>query len=219
MNKEKNGFIIGMLLGDGHFNKNRNSIDLTHGLKQKAYLKLKMKLAKEAGFTISELVESTRKTNVGIHASCRASIKIGDSKLNDLSFVDKIKKLTPLGLLIWWVDDGNFNITKTKCKNDCKTSRFGYLNTQRFSLQDNEIISKELESKFNISTTINKDTKSGVGSRDNFRLYLNTESMKKLIDVFRNYVPLLPTDVYYKVNMGFIEGEKKFDKKDLKYNF
>jgi len=77
--------------------------------------------------------------------------------------------LTPLSLAVWYMDDG------TKNRSAC------YLNTQQFSLEDQEYLRHLLLRTFGIQSAPNRD-------KQYFRLRITTESTRKLARIIRPYI-------------------------------
>ena len=86
--------------------------------------------------------------------------------------------LTPISLAFWFMDDGtlkNRDIDNLRCR--------AMLNTQRYSLEENKILSDALKRKFNIDTTIgDKDTYKG------YVLIFNVDNTDKLCSLIAPYV-------------------------------
>lgn len=73
-------------------------------------------------------------------------------KIHCLSLEDKLELLTDLGVALWFYDDGSLH----------KKNMFYNLNTHSFSKEDNEIISKFLNKKYNLrSRVIHEKKKDG----------------------------------------------------------
>ena len=86
---------------------------------------------------------------------------------------DIVKYLTPLACAVWIADDG------------CRTDHELILNTQSFTLTEQEILLNAISKRFDVNGTINKD-------RNNFRLRFNTVNAIKLRDLIQQIdMPLL----------------------------
>jgi hypothetical protein len=104
--------------------------------------------------------------------------------------VELLKELNPLGLAIWYMDDGSNNGGSIT------------LNTHCFSEQEQVVIQGLLKSKFGVIATIVKDRsklKIGIGSRE----------YQKFIDLMRPYIP---ESMNYKISsprndLSFIKGQ------------
>lgn len=215
----KNGIISGMILGDGHLCKFQRRLVLSHTSTQLNYLRFKLALGEQLGYNVRCFRETKKRTTIGIFSYCSGYINgfdIGTFYL--LNLPELLNELNSLGLLIWWLDDGCLSI-HTKL-NRPSTSRFGYLNTQGYSLEENQLISHVLFSKFEIETNIHIDTKSGFGKKDHYRIYINASNMRKMIDLFREFIPWIPKNMLYKLNMKYVENRVKESKYLVSnYNF
>jgi hypothetical protein len=83
--------------------------------------------------------------------------------------------LHPLSLAVWFMDDG------------CKSYRALYLNTQKFSINEQSKLSAMLKNQFGIQTTLNKD-------KSYYRLRIAVSSVGKFLEIIRPY--LLPMFCY-----------------------
>lgn len=88
----------------------------------------------------------------------------------------------PLALAVWLMDDGNRNHDAV------------FLNTQSFSLEDQQKLSRALTDVFGFETTINKHSVSN--GEQLYRVRINTESTKRLPELVKNY--FLP-ELRYKI--------------------
>ena len=95
-----------------------------------------------------------------------------------------LDKLEPLGLAVWFMDDGG------KCGAGCQIS------TQCFSYEEQEVIQRYFVEKWNIKTNINKAGTSKDGTQQ-FYLYFEKEEVPKLANIIRPH--LLPMFLY-KIN-------------------
>lgn len=98
-------------LGDGWYDSKRHALRITHGIKQAEYLRWKVAL----------IHEGYNKTNTEIkvrhHKQGHDYVDYYSGKLGHVVFPvqksEAVKLLTPLGWLLWYLDDGNYtqNIT------------------------------------------------------------------------------------------------------------
>ena len=96
--------------------------------------------------------------------------------------IELLLKDSPLALAVWFMDDGN------------KNHQAVFLNTQSFSLDEQQKLCQMLFKIYGFEATINKHGKSkGI---ELYRIRINTESTRKLKTVVKNY--LLP-QFYYKI--------------------
>lgn len=191
-----------MILGDASLHSNQSSLRLSHTTPQFSYLKFKLGLLEQAGFNCRLFRPTKSKTTFGVYEYCGGTAN--GSNIEDYyrySLTDLLNKLNPLGLLIWWLDDGCLSV---HCKSNGSISRFGYLNTQGYNLLENQLIQRTLFERFAIDTTLHVDSKSGAAKQDHWRIYINATNMRRLIDIVREFIPWLPTNMLYKLNMQYV---------------
>lgn len=211
------GVLAGCLLGDGSYDGNR--IRITHTDPQKSYVLAKFRLFKAMNLVTNTRLSFSQKTNLGTCMYSQVKVSLPDKRLKSLSEVELVKNLHPLGLLVWWLDAGSMSVHEKN--NGTSVSRFGYLNTQSYSKQENAELSAAIESKFGIQTRIHVD-KGGIKSADiiHYRLYVNATNMRKLIDVVRDYIWFVPKSMRYKLNMGYRPTRTRSSLEHTKlYNF
>lgn len=200
----KEGYVSGILLGDGYLDSGQRRIRLQHTLSQYNYLKFKLALLEQMGFSCRCYNTTKVRTNLGVYDYCTGSASGGDvGKYYAYSLKDLLRELNPLGLMIWWMDDGNLSI-HSKANRNGSVSRFGYLNTQRHGLAENQYISQVLSERFGVDTRIHTDSKSGFAKQDYYRIYINAVNMRRVIDLVREFIPWVPKDMLYKFNMKYV---------------
>ena len=77
--------------------------------------------------------------------------------------------LSPLTLAVWFMDDGS------RSRSAC------YLNTQQFTLEDQEFLQRLLQETFGIESGLNRD-------KHYMRIRITTESTKRLVELIRPHV-------------------------------
>ena len=214
----KDGIISGMILGDGHLNKKQVAIQHCHTLPQIAWLKFKLNLTEQLGYNARLFKLTKKRTNLGICDYCSGTTTGHDlAKFYYYSLEELVHMLNPLGLLIWWLDDGCLTVHQ---KQNGTVSRFGHLNTQSLDLKENQLVSNILYQKFGIETRIHVDSKSGFATKDQYRIYINATNMRRMIDLVREFIPWLPNDMIYKLNMKYVINRRKDSAEMAKhYNF
>lgn len=214
----KAGLVAGLILGDGHLHKKQGRLELLHTTPQLSYLKFKLGLLEQLGYNCKLFNLTKKRTSAGVFDYCTASISGGDIvQYRTYSTLDLVNALNPLGLMLWWLDDGCLSIHQ---KSNGSISRFGYLNTQGYSLEENQLISSLLYQKFGIETTIHVDSKSGFAKQDHYRIYLNATNMRRLIDLVREFIPWTPNNMRHKFNMQYVVNRRKDSlEMAMHYNF
>ena len=203
-NHDFNGFLIGMVLGDGYIGVNKTKtlayLEILHKGSHKPYLIWKQKL-----LNLKFKTTFRYKNNNGYDAF-RVRTKF-ERKLiylrKDFYISGKktvksnlLNRLTDLGLAIWYMDDGCLSLGR---KNGKINRRNIFLNTQGFGLEGNLLIQKWLLSKYDISSNINQNR--------GFRLRLNTSNTLKFIEIVTPFVRLIPC-MKYKIDLQYNLGSR-----------
>lgn len=203
--KEQFGLIIGCLLGDGSIPKRlektgNHYIDITHSEKQLEYLIYKKQIFEQCGFNVSKIYQRKVKSykEYTIHIYHKKFPEIMNTLRWWFYHIGKkyftynmLQKLTPLGIAIWYMDDGSRTIhykdNHTKIK-----SRELYLSTY-MSKEEHETIIKYFTNTYNIKWGIVKD-------RDKFRLRIGATEAKNFINIIKPYIcPLM----LYKIDLQY----------------
>ena len=142
LSQEETQVILGGLLGDSYYNKLKKTIRFYHSQKQEEYLKWKHSFfIKNPNQICRKIYYGERHINNNVYNYCNFEIYNKNNAMNDIySFIQKhlysndnrkkvsmkyLNELTPLGLAVWWMDDGSICISKD--------NRYGKLSTQYFS--------------------------------------------------------------------------------------
>lgn len=209
--------LYGLLLGDGCYK--RGWIQNLHTNKQKFYCKWLESIFSECGQKTSAKYDFILHTTFGDYEYSRINIKVPNKDYfenNNIFFNKECKKIISdyvlnninnFGLLLWFLDDGQFHVS---VKNN-KTKRFGYLNTQSFTYEENMKIKNMFKSRFNIDLTIHMNSSPTAIEKNKkyYRLYFNAENFRKFFDVVREYLPYIPKEFYYKFDMKYTPNRLK----------
>lgn len=211
------GVLAGCMLGVGSVEN--KSINIAHTSPQHKYVVYKNNLFLNLGLRTSTRFNYRKTTNLGNFMYSRVRVWPPDFTILGMNYPDLINILNPFGLLIWWLDDGSLTVHHKN--NGHSVSRFGHLNTQRFSYAENEHIQTLLFQKFGLESRIHKDGKTKLGNQGFFyRLYFNATNMRKLIDIVRPYIAGIPNDMKYKFNMQYVVTRTLASQEYVKwYNF
>ena len=176
--------VIGSLLGDGSLKKysgyKNARLSIRHSITQEDYFLYKVSLLEEiappsggiqrqkpSGFSKEEKLlfqSSATEELTAIYESCYVD--------NKLEIQRKwLNHLTPLGLLIWWLDDGSI----------IGNGRKGVFCTDGFSHDAVCLLGKYLDVVWGVYATIspvNNTTR-----KEQYRLWLSTEELKKFIRI------------------------------------
>ena len=193
--------IMGGLLGDSSFNKKRNVVAFAQCEKQYEYLKWKYD-----NFQLNSKIGSVYST-FNNNKYLRFYFNVSKKYMNDefLLFIKKnlysnegrkkislkyLNELTPLGLAIWWMDDGNISLTKDG------SNRYGKFSTHCFNYEEHILIQKYFKEKYDINVRIKKE-------KNYYFIKMNTTELKKFIKLIYTYVCEIPSMIY-KIDLKYI---------------
>ena len=193
MNRIDKNILLAVSIGDGYIRKS-GSLQLIHSFKQIEYLKYKVDL-------VSKILGKQIKIDLfdnGGYPGCRAYAtdkyfkilrrflyKNGKKKITQ----SVLNRLSPLGIAIWYMDDGNIALHKRKGKIH---SREIYLNTY-CSLEEAKIIQEFFKKEYNIYFRCSP-------SKGYFRMICNTENAKKFAELIR---PFIIESLKYKIDFRY----------------
>lgn len=217
--KEINYSLFGLLLGDGwmqnrqHPTRNKQ-LAIEHSMKQENYVRWLEELFIHWNIYRTSRYGVWKQTTYGPLYKCSIIADIPDIRhfLKFNRFYDNggkkiispyvMKRIHPLGLLFWFLDDGNLVVQQRKSESinpkldGFKWSRWATICTDSFSMKDLEIAQFYLKTRFDIDVKIYK-------YRENHRLYLSATAFRKYFDVVRPYLHLIPDDMKYKFDMKY----------------
>ena len=171
--------VIGSLLGDGYLMPTTAGwcFRVGHGRQQKAYVDWKFRV-------LSDLVRSAPRS-CGKSYYFRTVTHPEFSGLRQAFYADAPRKgvpvplilqeLTPLGLAVWFMDDGAIDRRQLR------------INTQCFSLEENQVLIEFLQAKFGILARLNRD-------KDRYRLRLGEGSVQRFVNLVSPH--LIPSMLY-----------------------
>ena len=209
--KEITYSLYGLFLGDGYYDGGwiRNK----HTNKQKFYCEWLQEVFSNYGLKTSSRFDYIAHTTFGDIMYSNVNIKVPKKfyfETQNKCFNEDGKKIVSdyvldnineFGLLLWFLDDGQWHVS-IKGTN---TKRFGYLNTQSFSYEENEKIKDMFKNRFNINLRIHKDNSGFENYKKSvyYRLYFNAENFRKFFDLVRPYLEYIPKEFYYKFDMKY----------------
>jgi len=176
--------LVGSLLGDAHleprYKLGSATLRIEHGYKQKDYVNWRYKEFKEWVRTKPRKRERLRWGKRGYKYGF---ITYGHKilgKYRKLFYKNRTKivpeslesLLTPLGLAVWYMDDGSIKSNK---------HRGMFLNTQAFSPLEVEKLQKILSNKFSIETNTRKD-------KNGLQIYILGKSAKNFLTLIKPYI-------------------------------
>lgn len=182
--------LLGKILGDGCLEQNGKNVRLKidHGANQKDYVLWLYDEFKNIALKPYEIsFQDKRNAQIYKHwrfATYSLSIFNTWRKLfypNGHKIIPKkvIELLNPLSLAVWYMDDGFRRL-------DCKGL---YLCTSAYSMEEQHLLQKGLEKKFNIKTTLHF-------ARGNVRIYVPSSQVDKFCNIVK---PFITQTFYYKL--------------------
>lgn len=214
--EDMRSFIIGMLLGDGSTSLGKNAknynLNCCHNPKQYEYLIWKYDILKEnlcknywthkykSHFSGKALHKGNAnkeydmyRASLGTHTLVTYIRKVMYVDNKKFVSMDLLNMLTPIGLAIWYMDDGNLAYKKNKDGSIC--SREISLNIQGFDNESQENIVEYFKNVFGIESRLHK-------TRDKRRLWMNTTNSKKFLEIVKEYVSLVEC-MHYKIDLKY----------------
>ena len=191
--------IIGMLLGDGTISNNY-VFKLSHGYKQKEYLEWKINLLNEHGIKNNGLKKyiSTCGYNLGsiVYYSQMSVIpfmkvlrRVIYKPIKNYANRKILNRLNPLGIAIWYMDDGHINIRKT----EDKIHGFYIKIATCLYKEQNQVIIDYFKEVWDISFYQFKEGKPG---KNTYSLCCGTQEGIKFIELIKPYVESCPSMIY-----------------------
>ena len=191
--------ILGGLLGDASFQKEKKIVSFSQSEKQLEYLTWKYNF-----FNIDKEIKSAYNTFQG-KSFLRYYFYFYIKKVDEsfYSFLCKnlysnsgrkkislkyLNELTPLGLAVWWMDDGSL------CNS--KGNRWGKLCTECFNWEEHILLKKYFKEKWDIEVKITQK------KNKYYFINFNATALKKIIAIIYPYVIQVPSMIY-KIEMNY----------------
>lgn len=197
---------FGTLLGDSTMHT-LTQMNMRHTDKQMEYCLWKKELFDNSGLRTNYYLIKDVETNYGTFNYHRVSVWLPTSKNLKGLYLEKgkrawkeksikkvvLRQITPLGLLLWYLDDGSLSVKKT---NKGGISRQATIAIHGFDMDSKMNIVKGLQEYWGINTKLHKDGAS-------HRLYFPATEFQKFIDIVRPYIHLVPKSMRYKLCMRY----------------
>lgn len=152
--REISGMIAGMMLGDSYIHA--GLMTMNHGPQQREYLLWKAELLNNltaTKFTTPKHVNNTQRIRTKVHPLYKAyESLVYQNGRKQLSW-KWLNRLTPLGLAIWYMDDG---CMKTNKKRGIPDSKRLYWSTHKFTYEEHEMLQRYFLEKWNVRFNITK---------------------------------------------------------------
>ena len=163
--------LMSQYLGDGSYDRIRHTLRIQHGEKQAEYLRWKV------GMIIEGYNLQTPEIQERVHAQGHKYYDWYSRKLGNVDFpankAEAVKLLTPLGWLLWYLDDGSYTQDISICTHLKAVADAGQKELQTYGI----------ESRVNKAHGTNAYTLIMCGGTNSIRFY------KAFIEPFLNIVP------------------------------
>ena len=190
---------LGSFFGDGWFFKpksdNANSyLDIQHYTPQGPYLHWKADVFEKVGTPVHRKETPKKENTIAYRMATKCDPFFSSYRRSGYykgkKFVTRhmLNKLDALGLAIWFMDDGHFSCFQS--------DRKGYLHTEGFGYNGNEICQKYFLERWNIKSRIWKD------SKGYFCLVFEANAFRALRNII---LPYIHPSMSYKIDMKYKE--------------
>ncbi len=191
LNEDQLQIVLGSFLGDGCLSKqskyNTYRLDFTQGEKQFEYFKSKIS-AFNLGF---KKIKSGYTDKISIYKSNTTKVFMLDKNIWEL-----LKNISPLGLAIWYQDDGSYN-------------EYGIsINSNQLNYQQTKYIRDIIFNKYNIDFKISKI------KGKYYYLRAITQESHKFLKLISKY---MHPNMQYKTNINIINNNIKYNDKYLNH--
>lgn len=197
---------FGALLGDATMHT-LTKMNIRHTEKQKEYCLWKKDLFESFGLRTNYYLIKDVETQYGNFDYHHVSVWLPSSKNLKGLYSDRtntrwknkvvkkvvMRQITPLGLLLWYLDDGSLSVKKT---NRGGVARQATIAIHGFDMQSKLNIMKGLQEYWGINTKLHKDG-------DSHRLYFSATEFQKFISIVKPYIHLVPQSMRYKLCMRY----------------
>ena len=176
LSSTQHAVLVGSLLGDGTLRRQGKRInallEVNHAWQNKEYVDWKYQV-----FQSHVLTPPRRRQGNGKRVAYRFTTRSLPVFTNYYRWFYQDRKkaipsdlsLDPMALAVWFMDDGS------KSRSAC------YLNTQQFSVREQQLLRRVLWNTFGIESDLNRD-------KQYFRLRITTESTRRLVDLIWPFV-------------------------------
>ena len=205
-NKQANQLILGSLLGDASLNlMNKNPrLQFSHSKAQEEYIWWKYELLSESfDLTEPKMIMSGKEKKYPQYRFQTPTTqrliyyqKLFYPKGKKILTRKMLNMLEPLGLAVWYMDDGNIIIhkyTKTDGTKGIKGRELA-INTQCYSYEEHEIIKRYFEVKWKLEVKIYKN-------KGSYRIVMNATNAKMFIEIIEAYI--IPS-MSYKIDLQYV---------------
>ncbi len=172
LTEEQSSVVVGTLLGDGYMRcKNNAHLQITHSLKQKKLVIWKYNKLKNLVRTKPTYYFNNGRNCYRFFTRSLESLTPFYKQFykKGVKIIPKDLSLDNLALAVWFMDDGS------------KSYNTVYLNSQQFSVEQQNRLIKFLKNNFGIESTLNKD-------KEYFRIRIRVKSIGTFINLVKPFV-------------------------------
>jgi hypothetical protein len=243
---EKCTILIGNYLGDGSYDNRGGILRNRHSNKQNEYISFLEDIFDAMGILQNVKYNFNHPTNIDPnHQASLVSAKVpikpffendnfiiynsnNLTKSGQKTYYKKGRKiltryaidnLHPLGLLLWYLDDGSLSVKKRFKKDNTVygVQRQATISSMSFSYDEHLEAQKSFKTRFGIDFRIHKQknknpiTQELNGNVSSF-MYFNATNFRLLYDIVRPYLDYIPESMRYKFNMKYEINSRKNSK-------
>ena len=255
--QQVNNILIGNLLGDGSYDNRGGLLMNRHSSVQNHYVRLLEQLYREMGVFHKSKYDYPNPTNINPDATSsyvKAKVpnptffennnffKYSNNNLTNSGNVTYYKKhkrivsnfalnnIDPLGLLLWYLDDGSLAAKKRSRQSTGKVKYMRYwferhatLSTHGFSYNNHLIIQDVFRKRFDIDVKLYKQKSRYPGTKKissiNHFTYFNADNFRKFYDIIRPWLFIVPIEFKYKFDMKYEStGKNQFLSENYNFN-
>jgi hypothetical protein len=194
--RESRDLVLFMSLGDGTINQN-GYLSMRHCVAQKEYLEWKSRILIKNGINTTGLYPVSNngygafEVRTYSHDFCKIYRNILYRPSKTIANITILKKLTPLGLAIWYMDDGGLSQKRHKITKEPIANEL-FINTH-LRKEENQVIIDYFNQYWSIKFSQCKN-------RGKYRLRCGTKEARKFIDIIYPYIKDLKCMVH-KINL------------------
>lgn len=209
-NKDSRNLLIALLLGDGTISNN-NVFKIAHSEVQKDYLEWKVKQLNENGIRNNGIKSyiKTRGFNVGVPVYyTQLNIVPFIKVLRRVVYKDKkilgnrklLNRITPMGVAIWYMDDGHINIRRNK---EGRVHGFYIKISTCEPKEEVQVIIDYFKEQWGINFYMFHEGR----KEDSYSLCCGTREGLKFIELVRPYVEQVPS-MLHKIQFDLSQRER-----------
>jgi len=181
--KKSRDLFYAMIIGDGHLDK-YGQLNIRHCERQEGYVRWKHKVLKKHNISVSRIrtYKSNGTTQYGfstkVYKFSKLFRKILYTPKKTVGIRKQLNRLTPLGIAIWYMDDGSLTTLKNK---DGYVRGSALRIHTNLSKEENQVIIDYFQEIWNIKFKQNK-------KNSYYELVMHTKEARKFLQIVEPYV-------------------------------